>query len=99
MPLPPAPTQRASLISSKTPTPKQSAVNPMSHNDATKKPIAKKVLAESHEEVRYATTAREPAPQPMPKKTKASKKNQGPYQTVRPRHQCAHARSHVPLSI
>ena len=78
MPLPPAPTQRASLISSKTPTPKQSSVNRMSHNDATKKPIAKKALAESHEEVRYATTAREPAPQPMPKKTKASKKNQGP---------------------
>ena len=82
MPLPPAPTQRASLISSKALTKTESAVSApaksMPHDNVTKKTIAKKAMSESQDQSIPPSYSREPVPQQAPKKTKASKKNQGP---------------------
>ena len=83
MPLPPAPTQRASLISSKALAKTESAVSApvksMPHDNVTKKPIAKKAMTVSQEQaISTSSSSREPVPQQAPKKIKSSKKNQGP---------------------
>ena len=82
MPLPPAPTQRASLLSSqaltKTEKNKTAPAAAASQDLATQKTSNKKSVAETRLESKPAPEPRMVTEQPAPKKAKASKKNNSP---------------------
>jgi len=82
MPLPPAPTQRASLLSSqalaKSEKTASAPADSPSRETATKKTSSKKPITETRVDAAPVLAARETVVQEIPKKTKAVKKNHGP---------------------
>ena len=84
MPLPPAPTQRASLLSSTTPSKSEKKASPLaapvSEETSTKKSNSKKLTtaATAHVSAPAATSVSSHVPAPAPKKVKVSKKAGGP---------------------
>jgi PhoH-like ATPase len=84
MPLPPAPTQRASLLSSTTPSKSEKKASPLaapvSEETSTKKSNPKKLgsAAPSHVSVPAAPSVSSHVTAPAPKKVKARKKDGGP---------------------
>jgi len=113
MPLPPAPTQRASLLATKNIAKFEKKSEPpfslSSELASAKKPAAKKPLDEHPLNLaplhpsELAPASPEPSKRaPMPvasKKTKSDQEEQRPHQIVCAGHQCAHARPHVPVPV